>query len=112
MAFRQDWFTQKRLERIARDQAERQAESGEVRRRARTRPEDPPGLRRKISFWDARRHFAAVLDYVVDRSEPVVVMRTNRRDVAIIPASELAAYLESRSRRASGGAASAEPKAA
>ena len=47
-----------------------------------------------VSYSEARAHLAALWDRVLDRREPVVIHRRGREDVALLPASELEALLE------------------
>jgi len=48
----------------------------------------------EITFKALRENLDAVLDQVVDEQEPVIVLRKGSRNVAIIPASELAGLIE------------------
>jgi antitoxin YefM len=47
----------------------------------------------ETSYTNLRQNLAAILDKVVDDQEPVIVRRRGR-DVALIPATELAGLLE------------------
>jgi antitoxin YefM len=55
------------------------------------------------SYTHLRENLAGILDDVIDRQEVVIVRRKGARDVALIPASELAGLIETaqllRSRR-------------
>ncbi len=48
----------------------------------------------ETTYTSLRMNLAAVLDQVVDQQETVVVRRRGSRDVALIPASELAGLIE------------------
>ena len=48
----------------------------------------------ETSYTHLRQNLAAVLDRVVDEQEIVVVRRKGARDVALIPATELAGLVE------------------
>jgi antitoxin YefM len=48
----------------------------------------------ETSFTSLRENLASVLDRVVDEQETVIVRRKGSRDVALIPASELAGLIE------------------
>ena len=48
----------------------------------------------ETSYTSLRENLASVLDQVVDQQETVVVRRKGARDVALIPATELAGLLE------------------
>jgi antitoxin YefM len=48
----------------------------------------------KITYANLRENLASVLDQVVDQQETVIVRRRGSRDVAIIPADELAGLME------------------
>jgi antitoxin YefM len=48
----------------------------------------------ETSYTALRENLASVLDQVVDRQETVIVRRKGSRDVALIPASELAGLVE------------------
>lgn len=48
----------------------------------------------ETSYTNLRQNLASVLDRVVDEQEPVIVRRKGSRDVALIPASELAGLIE------------------
>jgi antitoxin YefM len=48
----------------------------------------------ETTYTSLRQNLAAVLDRVVDDQETVIVRRKNARDVALIPASELAGLVE------------------
>lgn len=46
------------------------------------------------TYTSLRANLAAVLDEVVDQQETVIVRRKGARDVALIPATELASLME------------------
>jgi antitoxin YefM len=48
----------------------------------------------ETTYTSLRANLAAVLDQVVDRQETVIVRRRGSRDVALIPAAELAGLVE------------------
>ncbi len=48
----------------------------------------------ETTYTNLRAHLAAVLDRVVQDQEVVIVRRRGPRDVALVPATELAALLE------------------
>ena len=48
----------------------------------------------ETTYSSLRQNLATVLDQVVDQQETVIVRRRGARDVALIPASELAGLLE------------------
>jgi antitoxin YefM len=48
----------------------------------------------ETTYTSLRQNLASILDQVVDQQEPVIVRRKGSRDVALIPASELAGLLE------------------
>ena len=48
----------------------------------------------ETTYTSLRENLASVLDRVVDQQEVVVVRRRGSRDVALIPASELAGLIE------------------
>jgi len=48
----------------------------------------------ETTYTSLRQNLASVLDQVVDQQETVVVRRRGARDVAMIPASELAGLIE------------------
>ena len=48
----------------------------------------------ETSYTSLRENLASVLDRVVDEQETVIVRRRGSRDVALIPASELAGLIE------------------
>ena len=48
----------------------------------------------ETTYTSLRENLASVLDQVVDRQETVVVRRKGARDVALIPAGELAGLVE------------------
>jgi antitoxin YefM len=48
----------------------------------------------ETTYTSLRENLATVLDQVVDQQETVVVRRKGSRDVALIPASELAGLIE------------------
>jgi antitoxin YefM len=48
----------------------------------------------ETTYTSLRQNLAAILDQVVDQQETVVVRRRNSRDVALIPARELAGLME------------------
>jgi antitoxin YefM len=49
---------------------------------------------RETTYTSLRENLASVLDEVVDQQETVVVRRKGARDVALIPATELAGLYE------------------
>ncbi|MBS1858925.1 MAG: type II toxin-antitoxin system Phd/YefM family antitoxin [Acidobacteria bacterium] len=49
---------------------------------------------RETTYTSLRENLATVLDQVVDQQETVIVRRRGARDVALIPASELAGLIE------------------
>ncbi len=51
-------------------------------------------LATEITYTSLRENLASVLDQVVDQQETVIVRRRGSRDVALIPASELAGLME------------------
>ena len=48
----------------------------------------------ETTYTSLRENLASVLDQVVDQQETVVVRRKGSRDVALIPAAELAGLIE------------------
>ncbi len=48
----------------------------------------------ETTYTSLRENLASVLDEVVDQQETVIVRRKGARDVALIPATELAGLLE------------------
>ena len=48
----------------------------------------------ETTYTSLRQNLASVLDQVVDQQETVVVRRKGARDVALIPAGELAGLME------------------
>jgi antitoxin YefM len=48
----------------------------------------------ETTYTSLRQNLASVLDQVVDRQETVIVRRKGSRDVALIPAGELAGLIE------------------
>lgn len=48
----------------------------------------------ETTYTSLRENLASVLDQVVDRQETVIVRRRGSRDVALIPAGELAGLVE------------------
>ncbi|HZT30315.1 MAG TPA: type II toxin-antitoxin system Phd/YefM family antitoxin [Bryobacteraceae bacterium] len=48
----------------------------------------------ETTYTRLRENLASVLDQVVDQQETVVVRRKGARDVALVPASELAGLIE------------------
>jgi antitoxin YefM len=48
----------------------------------------------ETTYTSLRQNLASVLDRVVDRQETVIVRRRGLRDVALIPARELAGLME------------------
>src|SRR5437868_11841172 len=48
----------------------------------------------ETTYTSLRQNLAAVLDRVIDQQETVIVRRRGARDVALIPASELAGLME------------------
>ena len=48
----------------------------------------------ETTYTSLRENLATVLDQVVDQQETVIVRRRGSRDVALIPASELAGLIE------------------
>ena len=48
----------------------------------------------ETTYTSLRRNLAGVLDRVVDEQETVIVRRRGARDVALLPAAELAGLLE------------------
>jgi len=48
----------------------------------------------ETTYTSLRENLASVLDQVVDQQETVIVRRRRARDVALIPASELAGLIE------------------
>jgi antitoxin YefM len=52
------------------------------------------GMATETSYSKLRENLASVLDRVVDDQEVVIVRRKNAKDVALVPASELASLTE------------------
>ena len=48
----------------------------------------------ETTYTSLRQNLAGILDQVVDNQETVVVRRRGARDVALVPASELAGLIE------------------
>jgi antitoxin YefM len=48
----------------------------------------------ETSYTRLRENLASILDQVVDQQEIVIVRRKGERDVALVPASELAGLIE------------------
>jgi antitoxin YefM len=48
----------------------------------------------ETTYTSLRKNLTSVLDQVVDQQETVIVRRRGTRDVALIPAVELAALIE------------------
>jgi len=48
----------------------------------------------ETTYTSLRQNLAGVLDQVVDRQETVIVRRRGSRDVALVPARELAGLIE------------------
>ena len=48
----------------------------------------------ETTYTSLRENLASVLDQVVDRQQTVIVRRKGGRDVALIPATELAGLIE------------------
>jgi antitoxin YefM len=48
----------------------------------------------ETTYTSLRQNLASILDQVVDRQETVIVRRRGQRDVALIPARELAGLME------------------
>ena len=48
----------------------------------------------ETTYTSLRQNLSSVLDRVVDRQETVIVRRKGARDVALLPATELAGLLE------------------
>ncbi len=48
----------------------------------------------ETTYINLRQNLSSVLDRVVDRQETVIVRRKGARDVALLPATELAGLLE------------------
>jgi antitoxin YefM len=48
----------------------------------------------ETTYTSLRKNLASVLDQVIDRQETVIVRRGGSRDVALIPATELAGLME------------------
>ncbi len=48
----------------------------------------------ETTYTSLRENLASVLDQVVDQQETVIVRRKGSRDVALVPASELAGLIE------------------
>jgi antitoxin YefM len=69
-----------------------------VRSRADSRPVQHPctieWMATETTYTSLRQNLASLLDQVVDRQEAVIVRRKGARDVALIPAAELAGLIE------------------
>jgi antitoxin YefM len=48
----------------------------------------------ETTYSSLRQNLATVLDQVIDQQDTVIVRRRGARDVALVPASELAALME------------------
>jgi len=48
----------------------------------------------ETTYTSLRQNLASLLDQVVDRQETIIVRRKGSRDVALIPATELAVLIE------------------
>ena len=48
----------------------------------------------ETTYTSLRENLASILDQVVDRQETVIVRRRGSRDVALVPAGELAGLME------------------
>lgn len=48
----------------------------------------------ETTYTSLRENLASVLDQVIDQQETVIVRRRGSRDVALVPASELAGLIE------------------
>lgn len=48
----------------------------------------------ETTYTSLRQNLASVLDQVIDQQETVIVRRRGSRDVALVPASELAGLIE------------------
>ncbi|MBV9406421.1 MAG: type II toxin-antitoxin system Phd/YefM family antitoxin [Acidobacteriaceae bacterium] len=48
----------------------------------------------ETTYTSLRENLASVLDQVVDQQETVIIRRRGARDVALVPASELAGLME------------------
>ena len=48
----------------------------------------------ETTYTNLRQNLASILDQVTDRQETVIVRRRGSRDVALIPAAELAGLME------------------
>ncbi|MEP6714395.1 MAG: type II toxin-antitoxin system Phd/YefM family antitoxin [Terriglobia bacterium] len=48
----------------------------------------------ETSYTSLRENLASILDQVVDQQETIIVRRRGARDVALVPARELAALME------------------
>ncbi len=48
----------------------------------------------ETTYTSLRQNLASVLDHVVDQQETVIVRRKGARDVALLPAGELAGLME------------------
>ncbi len=51
-------------------------------------------MHRETTYSSLRQNLASVLDQVIEQQETVIVRRRGARDVALIPASELAGLTE------------------
>jgi antitoxin YefM len=56
--------------------------------------ENEEPMPRETTYSSLRQNLASVLDQVVDQQDTVIVRRKGARDVALIPASELAGLME------------------
>ena len=52
------------------------------------------GMATETTYTALRQNLAAILDQVVDQQETVIVRRKGAKDVALIPAAELAGLIE------------------
>lgn len=53
-----------------------------------------PSMAAETTYTSLRQNLASILDQVIDRQEAVIVHRKGARDVALLPASELAGLVE------------------
>jgi antitoxin YefM len=51
-------------------------------------------MQNETTYTHLRENLAAVLDQIIDQQDTVIVRRRGARDVALIPASELAGLME------------------
>ncbi|WP_425152973.1 type II toxin-antitoxin system Phd/YefM family antitoxin [Candidatus Palauibacter sp.] len=49
---------------------------------------------REISYSEARRNLAALMDEVADNCEPIVIRRRGKDPVALVAADELSSWME------------------